>query len=260
MFKLKRLLFSVGIIGLLSIILVGCGSNESVSDVKASEGLKISAAALNNYPPLIYKKDGQLTGFEYELLQAIAQEENLDIEFKEMKFDGFIPGLQSGQVDLATSTLMTDERKKVVDFSDVFFNSGIVLVVANDSPIQSFEDLKGKTIVATQGSITLEVAKQLAEEYGAETRPLKETDALFLDVENGNADALTLNSPTVEYRLKLDGDNAKFRIVGDHLTNDEHAFSIQKGNDDLREKINSGLKKIKENGKYDEVHAKWFGK
>ena len=147
MYKMKRLLFLLGTIGVLSIILVGCSNSNS--DVGASGGEKVSVAALNNYPPLIFKQDGKLTGFEYDLLQAIAEEENLELEFKEMKFDGFIPGLQSNQVDIASSLLIREERKEVVDFSDIFLNSGLVLAVANNSSIQSFEDLKGKTIVAT---------------------------------------------------------------------------------------------------------------
>lgn len=258
MYKMKRLLFLLGTIGVLSIILVGCSNSNS--DVGASGGEKVSVAALNNYPPLIFKQDGKLTGFEYDLLQAIAEEENLELKFKEMKFDGFIPGLQSNQVDIASSLLIREERKEVVDFSDIFLNSGLVLAVANNSSIQSFEDLKGKTIVATQGSTTFEKAKELADQYGGKAKPLKETDALYLDVENGNADALVLNSPTVEYRLAVDGDNVKFRIVGEHMTVDEHAFAVKKGNKELADKINAGLKTVKENGEYNKIHEKWFGK
>jgi len=257
MFKMRKLLFLLATVGLLSMSLVGCSN----SDDKSADGVeKVSVAALNNYPPLIFKQDGKLTGFEYDLLQAVAKEENLELEFKEMKFDGFIPGLQSNQVDIASSILIREERKEVVDFTDIFLESGLVLAVANDSSIQSFEDLKGKTIVATQGSTTYEEAKKLAEQYGGQAKPLKETDALYLDVENGNADALVLNSPTVDYRLAVDGDNVKFRIVGEHMTVDEHAFAVKKGNKELADKINNGLKKVQENGEYNKIHEKWFGK
>ncbi|ALC87411.1 hypothetical protein AM499_17505 [Bacillus sp. FJAT-22090] len=261
MFKLKKQLMLTALIGLLSIIMMGCSGeiSKSSADGKKDETSKVSIAALNNYPPLMFKKEGKLVGFEHDILEAIAKEEHLDIVYKEMKFDGFIPGLQSNQVDVASSLLIREERKEVVDFADVFLKSGLVLVVAKDSPIQSLEDLKGKTIVATQGSTTLEKAKELAAKYGGEAKPLKETDALYMDVENGNSDALVLNSPTVDYRLKVDGDNVKFRIVGEHLTVDEHAFAVKKGNTELVEKINSGLKTIKENGEFDKIHAEWFG-
>ncbi|KQU27267.1 hypothetical protein ASG65_01535 [Bacillus sp. Leaf13] len=261
MVKFKKLLLLTALMGLLSIVMIGCSgeSSEAKGDGKRDETSKVSVSALNNYPPLMFKKEGKLVGFEHDILEAIAKEESFTIEYKEMKFDGFIPGLQSNQVDIASSLLIREERKEVVDFADVFLKSGIVLVVAEDSPIQSLEDLKGKTIVATQGSTTLEMAKELAEKYGGKAKPLKETDALYLDVENGNSDALVLNSPTVDYRLKVDGENVKFRIVGEPLTVDEHAFAVKKGNADLQEKINSGLKVIKENGEYDKIHAEWFG-
>jgi len=261
-FTMKKLWMLTALIGLLSIVMMGCSSESSntSADGKKDGATKISVSALNNYPPLMFKKEGKLVGFEHDVLEAIAKEENLEIGYKEMKFDGFIPGLQSNQVDVASSLLIREERKKVVDFADVFLKSGLVLVVAKDSPIHSLEDLKGKTIVATQGSTTLEKAKELAAKYGGEAKPLKETDALYTDVENGNSDALVLNSPTVDYRLKVDGDNVKFRIVGEHLTVDEHAFAVKKGNKKLVEKINSGLKTIKENGEFDKIHAEWFGK
>lgn len=259
MLKFKKTLLSVGLVGLLSVLLVGCSDDKADAETTGDKVTKASVAALNNYPPLIFKKDGELVGFEYDILKAISKEGDLDLEFKEMKFDGFIPGLQSNQVDIASSLVIRDERKEVVDFTDVFMKSGLVLVVANDSPIQTLEDLKGKTIVATQGSTTFEKAKEIAEQYGATTRPLKETDALYLDVENGNSDALVLNSPTVDYRLQVDGDNVKFRIIGDFLTEDEHAFAVKKGNKDLLIKVNAGLKTIQDSGEYDEIRAKWFG-
>lgn len=241
--------------GLLTIFLMGCGDSEK----DATATTKASVAALNNYPPLIFKKDGELTGFEYDILKAISGEEDLALEFKEMKFDGFIPGLQSNQVDIASSLVIRDERREVVDFTDIFLTSGLVVVVANDSSIQSLDDLTGKTIVATQGSTTYEKAQELAEQYGGTAKPLKETDALYLDVENGSADALVLNSPTVDYRLSVDGDNVKFRIVGDYLTEDEHAFAVKKGNEELLKKLNTGLAEIRENGEYDKIHLQWFG-
>ncbi|MGG0892034.1 transporter substrate-binding domain-containing protein [Cytobacillus horneckiae] len=255
---MKKLIAFISLIGIVCLTLAGCSSDEGMAS--ESSGGKLSVAALNNYPPLIFKQNGQLTGFEYDILQAISKEAGLEFEYKEMKFDGFIPGLQSNQVDIASSLLIREERKEVVDFSDVFFESGLVLVVPVDSDIKRFQDLKGKTIVATQGSTTLEKAKELAEEYGGEAKPLKETDALFLDVENGNSHALVLNSPTVDYRLMQDGENTKFKIVGEHITVDEHAFAVKKGNEELLREINEGLKAIKENGEYDRIFNEWFSK
>ncbi|MFM1654798.1 transporter substrate-binding domain-containing protein [Brevibacillus sp. B_LB10_24] len=247
----------LSVVALLTLALAGCGS--SGKQAGSSEVTKVSVAALNNYPPLSFKKDGQLTGFEKDLLDAIAKVENLEPEYKEMKFDGFLPALQAKQVDLAISVLIREDRKQVVDFTDQYLSSGLVLVVRSDSPINSFEDLKGRTIVATQGSTTYETAKELAAKYGATTRPLKETDAVYLDVETGNADALVMNSPTNDYRMNLDGDHPKFRVIGDYLTIDKSAFAVTKGNQELVDKLNDGLKKLRENGEYDKIYKTWFG-
>ncbi len=272
MYPFKNRFLLTGFIFVLMIVLMACGekgaSSNSNDDPTPSESaeasevpMTLTVASLNNYPPQFFKQDGELTGFEYDLLKAVAEEVDIDLKFQEMKFEAFIPSLQGGQADVATSATITEERREVIDYSDIFLESGMVLVVTTDSPIQSYEDLKGKTIAATagSGSATFIKATELAEEYDAEVKGLKETDMVFKDVEIGNADALVMNSPTAAYRIQIDGDHPKFRVVGDHLTVDEHAFSVKKGNTEVLEKLNEGLKKVRDNGKYDEIHKAWYG-
>ncbi|WP_342513532.1 transporter substrate-binding domain-containing protein [Sporosarcina sp. FSL K6-1522] len=258
---MKKSTLFITTICVLLVILSGCGDNSTHTSEKSNteNPTTVAVAVLNNYPPLIYKDQGQLSGMDYDILNAIAKHENLALEYKEMKFDGFFAALQARQADVAASGItITDERKEIVDFTDVYYESGLVLVTRNDSSIETFEDLKDKTIVATNGSTTHEMAKEVAAQYDAKSKALKETDTVYLDVENGYSDALIMNRPPLLYKMKVSGDNNKLKIVGENLTIDRYAYAVSKDKPELKEKLNSGLQKIKISGEYDEIVDKWL--
>lgn len=260
--KLKKLAFTA-IAGLLTLSLSACGgSQEATSSDKPAEtsSNKITVAAINDYPPFEFKQDGKLTGFDIELVEAIAKQENLQVEWKEMKFDGIIPALQAKQVNAAISAItIRDDRKQVVDFTTPYFNSGLSLVVKKDSDIQKLEDLKGKTIVAKQGTTGLEKAKELGEKYGAEVKILQDDTALYLDVETGNSDATINDFPGAAYKIKIEGENSKLRLLEDKLTGEDYGIAIVKGDQQLLDKFNNGLKALQDSGEFQKLYDKYFG-
>lgn len=258
-------LFTTVTVGFLALAVVGCSSTTGTAPQNAGEqgsgSKKITVAVINDYPPFEFKKDGQLTGFDVDLMNAIAKEEKLEVDWKEMKFDGLVPALQAKQIDAAISAItIRDDRKQVVDFSDPYFEAGQSLVVKKDSSVQKLEDLKGKTIVATQGAAGLMAANDLAAKYGAEVKILKESATLFLEVETGNSEGLVNDFPGVAYKIKIDGDQSKLRIVGDPLTVEEFGIAVVKGDKELLDKLNNGLKTLKENGEYQKLFDTYFGK
>ena len=99
-----------------------------------------------------YAENGKLTGFEPKLLVAMAKAGNFTVTYKVMSFGALLTALQAKQIDAAMSNIdITPERQKAVDFTDSEFLDHIVLGVPSSSGIQSFDDLKGKTIVGTTG-------------------------------------------------------------------------------------------------------------
>ncbi|MDP4090966.1 MAG: basic amino acid ABC transporter substrate-binding protein, partial [Bacillota bacterium] len=234
----------------LTLGFTGCSSAKNASNQAGGTGTKkITVAAINDYPPFEFKKDGKLTGFDIELVEAIAKKANLQVEWKEMKFDGIIPALQGNQIDAAISAItIRDDRKQVVNFTDPYFKSGLSLVVKKDSSINSLEDLKGKTIVAKQGTTGLAKAKELADKYGAKVKILQDDTALYLDVETGNSDATINDFPSAAYKIKVDGDNSKLRILGDKLTGEDYGIAITKDNKELLDKFNQALKQLQDSG------------
>lgn len=270
MIKFPKRLIIASFSCLFALTLSACGSggsqesssmteNPPVVQNSKTEPQKVTFGVLPDSPPFHFKENGKLTGFEVEIIEWIAEHNNLEIEWKEMKFDGIIPGLQANQLDGGSASFFVrEERKKVMDFTTPYYKSGLSMAVRKDSPIKSVEDLKGKTIVAKQGSGGLDTANKLAEKYGAKVRILQDEPSLFLEVENGNSDALIQDYPTIAYKIKLDGDKAKLHIVGEKLSSEDVAIGIAKGNSIL-EIFNKGIEEIKATGEYDKMYSKWFG-
>ena len=133
------------------------------------------------YPPFSFKQGDTFVGIELDMLAEIAKRECFSYELKFMNFDGVIPGLVSGQIDGALDGInISDERKKIVDFSDGYFKSGLCVVTrVDDDRIKQFDDLKGKTnTIATSTSIRSVISKA-KEDYQKEED--EDTENLEID-------------------------------------------------------------------------------
>lgn len=259
--RMKRLKSALGIVAAAALVLTasacsaGGSSNDNGDEI--SQPLKIGV--INNFPPFEYVEDGELTGFDIELVNAILDVEGLKGEWVVMGFDGLVPALQSGQIDMAVSDIsVNEERKAVVDFSDPYYNDGQAIAVKAGSDLSSLEDLAGKTIVSTQGTSGNVAAQKVADEYGATVQTLTSSDALYLAVTSGQADALVIDTSAIQYRIATDGDSPTIEMLGDPIESAPTAIAIPKGNPQLVKRLNSGLKKIQDNGTYDELREKYL--
>jgi len=243
-------LLAVGVIATLT----ACGSEST--DAKT----EVKVAVVQDYPPFEYVVDEKLTGFDIDIIEAIADHQGFEVDWQIMRFDGIIPALQGNQVDAAVSAIaIRDDRKEVVDFSDPYFESGLSLVVAKDSDIESIEDLEGATIVGKQGTSGLDLAQEFAAEYNGDVQILQEDAVMYMEVESGNADALVNDFPSAAYKIAQDGDNSELRIVGDRLTGEDYGIVISKESEGVVEQMNEGLEYLFESGKYDEIYESYFG-
>ncbi len=236
-------------------LLVGCGSDSS-STSSSDKVLRVGAET--TFPPFEFADDkGNYAGFALDLIHAIADEMGYTVEFKSMGFDALIPALSSGQIDTIISAMsITDERKQTVLFSDPYYRSGVAIVVRKDNQdIKGKADLEGKTIACQIGN----TGSMLAEEI-ADTKVINFDGAnqAFLQLKNGGADAVMVDLPVAQDYMKKDADNS-FKVVGDVLEAEDYGIAVAKNNTELMDKINAALKKLKDNGKYDEIYNKWFG-
>ena len=229
--------------------------------VMADEGKVYKVAIDQAFPPFsILQDDGSYIGIDLDIIQAIADAEGFEVEIQPMDFSGIIPALVSGTVDAGMGCMtITEERKESVDFSDPYYEDGQALIVAEDSTIETFEDLKNCTLAVKEGTMGAMWGEDNAEKYGYEFSTFPDSTSMALAVKNGQADAMIDDYPVLNYEIKI-GEMEGLKIVVDTVGElGGIGISVKKGeNQELLEMINEGLAKIKEDGTYDEILATYL--
>lgn len=208
------------------------------------------------FVPFEYKDGDKYVGFDIDLWDAIAKDLGLDYKLQPMDFGGIIPGLQTKQVDVGLAGItIKDERKKVIDFSDGYYDSGFLLMVPADSTIKGAEDLAGKKLAVKTGTSATDYAKENFKD--TELRLFPNSDNAYLEVMTGRVDAAMHDTPNVLYFIKKNG-QGKVKSVGTQMMAHQYGIAFPKGSD-LVGRVNGSLAKLKANGTYDAIYKKWFG-
>lgn len=253
---IKKVIALVTTVVLCGAMFVGCGKNEA----KTEENKKYIIATDAKFAPFEFEKDGKYVGIDIEILEAISKAEGFQYDLKPMDFNGIIPALTSNQIDGAIAGMsITEERKKALDFSEGYFESGISLVVkADNNTIKSLDDLNGKSFSVKKGTAGAKFAEDNKDKYGAKLTYFNDSPSMFQEVINGNADVAFEDYPVAAYKIALET-TPTLKIVGEKNEKNYYGFAVNKGkNQELLKKFNEGLKKIKENGEYDKIIAKYL--
>ncbi|MBJ7221187.1 MULTISPECIES: glutamine ABC transporter substrate-binding protein GlnH [unclassified Brenneria] len=227
----------------------------SISSYAAEKELIVATDTA--FVPFEFKQGDKYVGFDIDLWDAIAKQLNLTYTLKPMDFGGIIPALQTRNVDLALAGItITEERKKAIDFSDGYYNSGLlVMVKADNNTINSEQDLAGKVVAVKSGTGSVDYAK--ANIKTKDLRQFPNIDNAYMELGTNRADAVLHDTPNILYFIKTAG-NGQFKAVGDSIKAQQYGIAFPKGSD-LREKVNGALKTLHENGTYAEIYKKWFG-
>ncbi len=252
----KGIVFAVLGFFLLSLGLIGCGKQAAAPEKK----VVLKAGSDTAYAPFEFQdeKSKEYVGFDVDLIKAVGKQMGAEVQIQSMNFDGLIPALEAGNIDLAVSAMtITDERAQKVNFSKPYYKSGLTIVVkADDNVIKSFKDLEGKRIAVQIGTTGADEAKKIKD---AKIREFNTAPEAFMELKAGGVDAVINDKPVNDYYIKeAGGKDAK--QVGEPLTSEDYGFATAKSNTELGEKINKALDEVKKNGEYDKIYEKWFGK
>jgi glutamine transport system substrate-binding protein len=218
---------------------------------------KITVATDTNFPPFEFKdKSGQHTGFDVELWDAIAKVIGLEYELQPMDFNGIIPGLQTNQLDVGIAGMtIKPERAEVVDFSDPYYDAGLLILVRSDTTdINAIEDLAGKVVSTKLGTTSEDFAKKNA--AAKEVKLFPNNDAMFLELMSGGADAVIFDSPVIAEFMRTAG-QGQVKVVGPLYMGQSYGIAFPKGSE-LVPKVNAALKQLREDGTYNALYRKWF--
>lgn len=213
----------------------------------------------NSFAPFEFldTETNEYIGVDMDILAAIAADQGFTYEMHNEGFDAAMGAVQSGQADaMIAGMTITDVRKETFDFSDGYFEDGQIMVVAAGSDITSVEDLKGKTVAAKTSTMSAELTEKYAEEIGFEVAYYEDSPTMYTAVINGTNVACFEDRSVVEWAIESEG--LELKTVGEIENPAFYGFAVQKGvNSELIELFNAGLASIKENGKYDEILAKY---
>lgn len=255
--SVKKIL-AVALIAALAFAMVACGGdNTADGDIPT-----YTAVTEATFPPFdTVDENGNIIGFDMDLMNAIAEDQGFKVEYVDMEFDSLIPAVEAGNADIITAGMNADdpERQAKVDFSNTYYDSALVVVVKNDNEdITSIDDLTPDMKVASQIGTT--GADQVDELFAngkiAESVILNGFDTCMLQLINGDIAAVIIDKPVAQAYMNKQPD--KVKMVGEPLNAESYGFAVQKGNSELLEKINTGLQNMIDNGTYDALVEEWF--
>mgnify|MGYP000852153112 CR=1 FL=1 len=253
---MKKILALVAAMAFAVFALAGCGGSQG-ADSSGAKVLKVGSSI--DFAPFEFQDEGQkdYQGFDMDLIRAIGKEMGYAVEIQNLGFDGLIPALQAKNVDAVISGMtINDERKQNVLFSAPYYQSGLTMVVRdNEQAIQSFQDLKGHKVAVQIGTTSAEAVKKLG---GVEVKELNTPADCFMELKGNGVDAVVNDRPVNDYYIQKSGATG-VKALEERLTSEDYGIAIAKDNADLQKKVDDALKKLKENGEYDKIFAKWFG-
>jgi polar amino acid transport system substrate-binding protein len=227
--------------------------------VEAAAKKTITVATDATWPPMEFvNAQKNIVGFDIDFLKAAAKEGGFEVVFKNTAWDGIFAGIEAGKYDaIISSVTITDERKKTMDFSDPYINAGQILVVPKkDKTTKKLADLKGKKVGAQIGTTG---AMEVKKNEGVELKTYDEVGLAFEDMAAGRVAAVVCDTPVAaNYALQREEYKKIFKIEGKPFTEEFYGVVVKKGNKDLLDMINKGIKQVKAKGLNKAIEKKWL--
>lgn len=278
---MKKRFVSAALATVMALSMTACGSSNSAAETtaadteaaesqaeettaeeaKTTDGGTLIVGFDQDFPPMGFVgDDGEYTGFDLELAQEVAKRLGLEYKAQPIAWDSKDMELESGNIDCIWNGFTMTGREDDYTWTEPYMANQQVFVVANDSDINSQADLAGK-IVEVQADSSAEAALKEAPELTATFKELLTTadyNTAFMDLEQGAVDAIAMDVIVAGYQIQQR--NADFKILDDSLSEEEYGVGFKKGNTELRDKVQSTLEEMAEDGTLQEVSEKWFSK
>jgi glutamine transport system substrate-binding protein len=203
------------------------------------------------------QKSGEMIGFDMEIIAEVAKRAGFDYELQTMDFNGIIPALQTGNVDIAIAGItITEEREKIVDFSDPYYDSGLRILVRKGSDVDEFSDLEGMKIGTKIGSTSYDYLMANLEDDDGVT-PYPGSSDMYMALMSRAVDAVFYDAPNVGYFARTKG-QGKVMTVGPLYEGQQYGIALVDGSEWVDD-VNQALAAMKEDGTYKAIYEKWFG-
>ena len=214
------------------------------------------------FRPFVFTDEtGTLVGIDVEILAAVAEDQGFTYTLEPLGWDASIAACQAGQKDgMIAGASITDERKaEGWIFSDGYFSATQSMAVAQGTPIKEFEDLRGHSVSAKTGTLSMDYAESLAEQYGFKVVPFGSSLAVYMAVTGGECAACFDDTPALEDYIQNGGIFLEL-VDGTANQGTDYGFAVfSPEKQELVDRFNAGLAAIKASGEYDRIMAKYLG-
>ena len=231
----------------------------------AAQAADLKVAIDPTYEPFTYKTpDGKPTGFDVDIANAVCAEIKRKCVFVEQVWDSMIPGLQARKYDVIVSSLsMTEERKRVIDFSDRYYKTPSAIVVKKGTAYTGPASLKGKRIGVLKGSTQEKWALGELKPAGVNIIPYEAQDQVYLDINAGRLDGTVADKVEVHGGFLRKPEGQDYGYVGPDQYDTKYygdgiGIGMRKGQKELKDQINQAIKTIRSNGTYNTIAKKYF--
>ena len=213
------------------------------------------------YPPYGYMdEDGEYTGFDLELAQAVCDLEGWTLDKKPINWDSKDMELNSGSIDCIWNGFTINGREDDYTWSDPYLNNEQVMVVAADSGIEKLDDLAGKNVVVQAASAALDALnsddnKDLTASFGSLTEN-PDYNTAFMNLDSGAADAIAVDIGVAKYQLSQ-REEGKYVILDEPIQSEQYGIGFAKGNDELKDTVWAEVLKLYDAGEVDKLAEKY---
>lgn len=276
---MKKKIIALGLTAVMAVaVFAGCGNSSSTENTNSNnenvstegensgEGTldydKIIVGLDDTFAPMGFRdENGELTGVDVELANAVSEELGIPFEFQPIDWSMKETELNNGTVDLLWNGYsITEERKQVVSFTDPYLENKQIVVTMADSDINSIADLAGKTVAAQDMSSAVDAieGKPEVKDTFAELVTFETNDQCLRDLEAGRSDAVVADEVLVKYYISQKGAE-KYKILDEDFGEEEYGIGARKDDTALVEAINGAMDALKEGGTTKAIGEKWFG-
>ncbi len=212
----------------------------------------------SSFAPFVFQNDkGKFTGIDMDLIKAIAKDQGFTIEIDNPGFDAAVSDVQSGHAQgMIAGMTVTDARKSTFDFSEPYYTANSILAVQEDSKIDSYDDLKGKTVGVKNGTSSQNFLEENQKKYGYKIKTFSDGASMYDSLNSGSVAAIMDDEPVIKYAIKQ---GRKFKTPIKGTPSGQLAFAVKKGeNPELIEMFNNGLANLKKSDQYQKIIDKYL--
>ncbi len=261
----------VGAAFLAALMLASCGGDDEETTAGGGGGEAATNVDLVNegalttcthlpYEPFQFERDGEVVGFDVDLVDLVAKELGVEQQIVDTPFEGIQSGedLNSRKCDIAAAAMtITPERQEKIAFSDPYFDANQALLVNKESGVKSLEDLKGKTLGVQSGTTGKMYAEENAKPMGIALKDYEDLALQLSSVKSGQIPAAINDIPVL---LDFANNNPGVEVVQQFETGEQYGFGMKKGtSEELQKVVNDVLRQARQDGTYDRIYEKWFG-